>query len=96
MEFKAEMIELIRASAKSVREACRDLDPTETAVRQWMQQAEIDVGKRPGLTPTERDESAGLRQEVTPLLASGIRRLIDLWSEVRHKFALRTMSAFVA
>jgi hypothetical protein len=32
-EFKAETVELIRTSGKSVGEVCRDLDLTETAVR---------------------------------------------------------------
>jgi transposase len=66
-EFKAETIELIRSSGKSVGEVCRDLDLTETAVRRWVQQAEIDAGKRPGLTTAEREELARLRREVLVL-----------------------------
>jgi transposase len=66
-EFKAETVELIRSSGKSVSEVCRDLDLTETAVRRWMQQAEIDAGKRPGLTTAEREELARLRREVLVL-----------------------------
>ena len=66
-EFKAETVELIRSSGKSVGEVCRDLDLTETAVRRWMQQAEIDAGKRPGLTTAEREELARLRREVVVL-----------------------------
>ena len=42
---------------------CRDLDLTETAVRRWVQQAEIDAGQRPGLTTAERIELAELRRE---------------------------------
>ena len=66
-EYKAETVELIRSSGKSVGEVCRDLDLTETAVRRWMQQAEIDAGKRPGLTTAEREELARLRREVLVL-----------------------------
>jgi transposase len=66
-EFKAETVELIRTSGKSVGEVCRDLDLTETAVRRWMQQAEIDAGQRPGLTTAEREELARLRREVLVL-----------------------------
>ncbi len=62
-EFKAETVELIRSSGKSIGEVCRDLDLTETAVRRWVQQAEIDAGKRPGLTTAERAELAELRRE---------------------------------
>jgi transposase len=66
-EFKAETVELIRSSGKSVGEVCRDLDLTETAVRRWLQQAEIDAGKRPGLMTAEREELARLRREVLVL-----------------------------
>jgi transposase len=66
-EFKAETVELIGASGKSLGEVCRDLDLTETAVRRWMQHAEIDAGKRPGLTTVEREELARPRREVLVL-----------------------------
>ncbi len=66
-EFKAETVELIRASGKSIGRVCRDLDLTETAVRRWVQQAEIDAGRRPGLTTAEREELARLRREVRVL-----------------------------
>ncbi len=61
-QFKAETVELIRTSGKTIGEVCRDLDQTETAVRRWVQQAEIDAGKRPGLTTAERAEMAELRR----------------------------------
>ncbi len=61
--FKAEVVELVRASGKSVPEVARDLDLTETAVRAWVRQAEIDDGQREGLTTSEREELARLRKE---------------------------------
>lgn len=66
-EFKAETVELIRSSGKTIGQVCRDLDLTETAVRRWVQQAEIDAGERPGLTTAERAELAELRREVRVL-----------------------------
>jgi transposase len=66
-EFKAETVGLIRTSGKTIGQICRDLDLTETAVRRWVQQAEIDAGKRPGLTTAERAELAELRREVRVL-----------------------------
>jgi len=62
-QFKAETVELVRSSGKTIGEVCRDLDLTETAVRRWVQRAEIDAGKRPGLTTAERAELAELRRE---------------------------------
>ena len=62
-EFKAQTVELVRTSGKSVGEVCRDLDLTETAVRRWLAQADIDAGQRDGLTTAERQELAHLRRE---------------------------------
>jgi transposase len=62
-EFKARTVELVRTSGKSVGEVCRELDLTETAVRHWVAQAEIDGGRRDGLTTAEREELSRLRHE---------------------------------
>ena len=62
-EFKARTVELIESSGKSITEVCHELDLTETAVRRWVKQAEIDQGRAPGLTSDERAELARLRRE---------------------------------
>jgi transposase len=62
-EFKAHTVELVRTSGKSVGEICRDLDLTETAVRRWVAQADVDAGRRDGLTTAEREELSRLRRE---------------------------------
>jgi transposase-like protein len=58
-EYKAEVVELCRTSGKSIGEISRELDLTETAVRDWLKKAEAresttEVGK-------ERDMEAELR-----------------------------------
>jgi len=62
-EFKAHTVELVRTSGRSVGEVCRDLDLTETAVRRWVAQTDIDAGRRDGLTTAEREELSRLRRE---------------------------------
>jgi transposase len=62
-EFKAQVVELCRTSGKSVGQVCRDLDIGETGVRRWLAQAEVDIGRRAGLTTDERAELAQLRKE---------------------------------
>src|ERR671938_837696 len=62
-EFKAQTVELLRSSGKSVGEVCRDLDLTETVVRRWLAQADIDAGRRDGLSTAEREELSRLRRE---------------------------------
>jgi len=62
-EFKAEIVELCRRGDRSVGQVSRDFDLTETAVRAWVRQAEIDGGVREGLTTEERQELSALRRE---------------------------------
>ncbi len=38
-------MKLVRESDRSVGEICKDLDLSQTAVRRWLKQAEIDAGK---------------------------------------------------
>jgi transposase len=68
-EYKAEVVELVRKSGKTVGAICRELDLTETAVRRWVQQAEVDSGGGPAgaLTTAEREEFAELRRRVKTL-----------------------------
>lgn len=62
-EFKARTVELIRTSGKSIGQVSRELDLTETAVREWVRQADVDDGHREGLTTDEREELRRLRKE---------------------------------
>ena len=61
------MVELVRQPGNSAATVARDLDLTETAVREWVKQAEIDDGMRDGLTSSERAELVQLRREVRVL-----------------------------
>jgi transposase len=63
-QFKAEIVELCQRGDRTVRHVSQDFDLTETAVREWVKQAELDAGDRiDGLTSDERDELAQLRRE---------------------------------
>jgi transposase len=64
-EFKAEIVELCQRGDRSVGQVARDFDLTETAVREWVKQAERDAGTRTdgGLTTAERDELNELRRD---------------------------------
>ena len=68
-EYKAGVVELIRKSGKSIGAVARELDLTETAVRAWVQQAEVDAGRGPtgALTTAEREELAQLRKRIKTL-----------------------------
>jgi transposase len=63
-EFKAEIVGLCQQGDRSVGQVAKDFDLTETAVREWVKQAERDAGTRSdGLTSTEQQELTRLRRE---------------------------------
>jgi transposase len=64
-EYKAEVVRLAQTSEKTAGQIARELDLTETAVREWIKQADVDAGKAPNgaLTTAEREELARLRRE---------------------------------
>ena len=63
-EFKTEIVELCQRGDRTIGQVAKDFDLTETAVRAWVKQAELDAGSRTdGLTSDERAELAQLRRE---------------------------------
>ena len=62
-EFKAEIVDACRRGDRSVGQVARDFDLTETAVRAWVKQADVDTGRQDGLTTSDREELAQLRRE---------------------------------
>jgi transposase len=63
VEFRRRAVELARQGDKPVAEIARDLGISESGLRRWMTQAEVDEGKREGLTTAEKQELVRLRRE---------------------------------
>ncbi len=61
-EFKAETVKLIRGNGRTVGSVARELSLTETAVRNWVKQAEAS-GSADTLSTDERAELRCLRKE---------------------------------
>ena len=68
-EFKAEAVRLCRVGDRSIPQVAKDLDLTETALRERVKQATVDAGEGPpeALTTEERDELRELRKRVKRL-----------------------------
>ncbi len=76
-EFKAEIVELCQRGDWSVGQVAKDFDLTETAVREWVRQAERDAGTRQdgGLASSERQELAVGQQVPGPFIHGTAQRL---------------------
>ena len=55
-EFKADAVALVFDGDRSIASVARDLGIGETNLGNWVRQARIDRGERPGLTTGERAE----------------------------------------
>ena len=68
-DFKAEAVRLCRVGDRSVPQVAKDLDLTETALREWVKQAAVDAGAGPSdaITTEEREELRELRKRVKRL-----------------------------
>jgi transposase len=62
--FRAEAVQLVQANGRSLTQVAKDLGIHHETLRAWVKQAEIDGGRRDGLTTEERTELARLRREV--------------------------------
>ena len=62
-EFRRQMVELVRAG-RAPEELAKEFEPSATAIRNWVAQADRDEGRRSdGLTTPEREELNRLRRE---------------------------------
>lgn len=66
-ELRRRLVEMVR-SGRSPAALAEEYEPSEQCIRNWVQQAERDSGKRQdGLTTVEKEELGRLRREVRAL-----------------------------
>jgi transposase len=63
-EFRQRAVELAREREKPIKHIARDLGISESCLRNWVAQADVDAGTREGLTTSEREELRRLRREL--------------------------------
>jgi len=66
-EFKADAVALVSGGERPVAHVAFDLGIGATNLGNWVRQARIDRGEKPGLTTEERSELVRLRRENSKL-----------------------------
>ncbi len=61
-EFRQRAVELARQREKPLRQLATDLGISDQTLHNWLKQADIDDGRREGLTTEERTELVRLRR----------------------------------
>ncbi len=61
-EFRERAVELARLREKPVKQLATDLGMSGQTLHNWLRQADIDEGRREGLTTEERAELVRLRR----------------------------------
>lgn len=61
-EFRRRAVELARRREQPIAQIAKDLGISESCLRNWMARADVDEGRREGLTSAERAELVELRR----------------------------------
>jgi len=61
-EFRERAVELARLREKPIKQLAADLGISDQTLHNWLKQADIDAGRREGLTTEERAELVRLRR----------------------------------
>lgn len=61
-EFRRRAVELARLGDEPMSKIAADLGISDSCLRSWVKQADIEDGTRPGLTSDERAELVALRR----------------------------------
>ena len=61
-EFRERMVELVRSGRKP-DELAKEFEPSAKSIRNWVERADVDEGRRAGTTSSEREELVRLKRE---------------------------------
>ena len=77
-EFRQRAVELARQREKPLRQLAGDLGISDQTLHNWLRQADIDEGRRAGLTTEERAELVRLRRS---------NRVLEMENEILKRAA---------
>ena len=62
-EFRRRAVELARERAKPIAHIAADIGISESCLRNWIARADVDEGRKDGVTTSEHEELVRLRRE---------------------------------
>jgi transposase len=68
-EFRRRAVELVRSGGQPLTRIAKDLGVHESTLRNWASRADVDEGRKEGLTSDERKELVELRRRARVLEA---------------------------
>jgi transposase-like protein len=63
-EFRQRAVELARLDEKPISQIAKDLGISESCLRNWLHQADVDDGRRDGISSGDQAELVRLRREL--------------------------------
>lgn len=77
-EFRRDVVAVARSGQVSLRQVAEDFGVSSTCVQRWVSQADVEDGRRPGVTGAEAAEMRELRRR---------NRLLEQENEVLRRAA---------
>lgn len=62
--FKAGAVSLVKEQGRSAAQASKELGISETALRRWIEAADVESGTKDGMTTAEKAEVRELKREL--------------------------------
>lgn len=78
-EFKDDVVRIVRQGELTIAQVARDFGVSETSVSNWVRQADIEDGKRPGVTSKESAELKEARKRI---------RILEQENEILRRAAI--------
>lgn len=78
-EFKDDVVRIVRQGELTIAQVARDFGISETSVANWLAKADIEDGKRPGVTSKESAELKEARKRI---------RILEQENEILRRAAI--------
>ena len=78
IEFRNDVVAVARKGEASIAQVAKDFGVSESCLQRWLKMADVEDGKRPGVTAGEAAETRELRKRV---------RLLEQENEVLRRAA---------